>query len=301
MQRQVNMVLLLIVALVVSSTEQVLAQDKMHENGQKVLVADSLLSATMLEDVGDHLRAYCVWDGRSSDSALIDQGALQSAIDNSLGWIKAVLRPEYVPDDLETQIQGVVDDAMGRDATRVRFEGQGLRFLVTQTASHIIIVVRPHDDNGGDCCSSTAAPEGCARAIIDTVFTHGKVILHMSSLMENVPSGIRIHVRTPPSEVEDPRAFAEQQRTLEDELRRLDGGLPNHLRAGPFFHWWGTVYAMSDGCAVLVQARKCTGGGVMADLVKGWFRKEKLPSPYTGRFSPRPPLDTAEEPPANRD
>ncbi len=271
-----------------SSTTEENAEAQVQKNGA---VQGSLVSEEMLRDLSPLKRAKCVWDGRSSDPTLIDEVALQNAIENSSGWIRAVLRPEYVPEDIKKRIQGVVDDVMGWDATRVRFDRDGLRFLVTQTASHIMVVVRPHDRDGPASCCSPPAPEARLRATIENVFRHGRVILHMSSVIDEVPSGIRMRVRRLPSGIEDPAALEEQRHILQDELRKLDDGLPDHLRAGPFSHWWGTVYAMSDGCTVVVHARKCTGGGVMADLVKDWFRGRKLQGNHA-RFSPEPPRES---------
>lgn len=258
---------------------------------KKGAVQAALVSEEMLHGLSPLKRAKCVWDGKSSDPVLIDEGALHAAIQNSSGWIRAVLRADYVPQNIDKRIQGVVDDVGGRDATRAAFDVSGVHFLVTQTASHIMVVVRADEEAGRACCGSLSSPETCLRATIENVFRHGRVILHMSRVVDEVPSGIRMRVRRLPSAAEDPAAFEEQRNILLDELRKLDDDLPDHLAAGPFFHWWGTVYAVSDGCAVVVHARKSTGGGSRADLVKDWFRIDKLRGNYA-RFSPNPPRES---------
>lgn len=93
--------------------------------------------------------------GRASESQ-VEEELLSDAIGNSIAWIRAVLKPEYVPANLETHIEGLVgctvgnrylssldSDSTPRDCTRAAFEMEGYKFLVMQDASGIAFLVAP--------------------------------------------------------------------------------------------------------------------------------------------------------------
>jgi len=277
----------LCMVLIGVSAARVFASSNERGTSLHVTMANWLVSQSVVQDLPAHLHAFVLSDGsHTSDLSLVSLDALSGAVKNSGGWIRALLRSEYVPDNLEEHINGVVNSVNVYDATRVRFESNGIHFLVTQTASHINIVVRSNE-----CVLewSDSTPinnrMSSLSTVIKRVFRKAGLILHMSNCIEEIPSGVAIRVRTL-SEVNSERT-AERERLIL-ELRRIDDTLPRSLRAGPFYHWWGTVYAVTDGCTLVLHARKCTGGGSMADLVKDWFRKERLPGSHI-RFSPEPP------------
>lgn len=99
--------------------------------------------------------AFLVRDeARRADESAVEVKLLEAAIKNSAAWIHQVLKEEYVPDDLESRIEGIVgcyvhfydgvpDKKAPYDCTRVVFESRGYTFLVMQDSAIISFLVAP--------------------------------------------------------------------------------------------------------------------------------------------------------------
>jgi len=254
----------------------------------------SMVDPITLSALSDAIRPYCVWnEKRASDPADADPEALRKAIENSVGWVRAVVVDDHVPDDLGQRMVGIVDDIRGYDTTRVVFASETYRFLVTQTPAHIVVVARRIEDDAGASGKGRQELEMYMRAVMDHVFKHAKVIQHICRV-EETSFGVRMIPREFPSKGTDPEGRAEALRGLEQEILKIDPTLPQYLGAGPLWWWWGQVQAMTDGSVVVLRTRKATGGGAMFDMVNEWFRKERLPGPdgkIRSRLAPSPPKD----------
>jgi len=243
----------------------------------------SIVSEGLLRDMPDYLRAFCVqYEDTPGTASLAEPNELTAAIENSVLWIRAIVNTEYVPERIHTCVHGLVEQVNAYDATQVEFESHGLAFTITQTASHLALVVQPVSEGENASCVSAEQCNAYINHRMHEVITHAPVILAISDVVESVPSGVRIHRRTMN------RDETKDLQKLREDLQKLDPTLPSWYGPGPGTQWFGTVSAMTDGHSLVVYMRKASGGAWMADHVKDWFRKTKLPGKYR-RVSPQPP------------
>ncbi len=264
-------------------------QGSAHQSAKAGANTESMSTKTPLLCGG-----YCVWDDKSgSDESAVDPGDLLRAIDNSAAWIRAVLREEHLPGELEEHIVGVVDGIEGYDVTRVAFESEGLQVVVTQDSRRIVVVVRPVRAGA----SRTSDAHVYLREMLEKLFKHAARVIFFSRI-EEAPFGVRMireksvydengiplsHERrkriSDLSQSERSEAFNRLTRIHEKRPLEIDPSLPRQSIGGSINYWWGLVHARTDGRLVVFSAPKSNGGPVETMDSPDWFRKEKLPRP----------------------
>ena len=257
----------------------------------------SLISDEMLSKLPVWLRPFCVWkEATEAEPTEVDPTDLHNAVANSVAWIRAVLKEEYVPPEIEEQIVGVVNDVEGADATRLAFSRPKFRFLVTQTAYMIVIVVQPLDEDHGARGASLEELEAYMARTISDVLKHSPAILCISKRVKKTSFGAEIWPLELPSAEDDREEHERAHRRLAEEVCKADPTLPrNLLRAGLLSFWWRRVYGATDGHIVVIKAGKGDGGKMVFVPLKDWFRKDKLPG---RRSNPWVPLPRNDAPPA---
>jgi hypothetical protein len=270
---------------------------------------------TMLRELPDGFRPFCTWEttpGGAPDA--VDRDDLAEAVELSGKWIRAVFQETHVPDDIEKRIVGVVEHINGYDVTRVEFETKEFRFLVTQTASTMYVLIAPASNGAERPWQAPLDIELYLRATIENVFRHPAVILYLQR-MEQTGFGVRMvmderagheeayglpadadeHVR--PSKWPSPTEESRKSFEVRDaKVRELDSTLPEEFsrHGGARLYWWGRVYAATDGRVVVFIAGKGDPGAgrKSTGVLKDWFRKEKAVRPDGRRArAPLPPLD----------
>jgi len=269
----------------------------------------------MLRELPEGSRPFFIWDQAAEGNAnRAEPSDLAEAVEVSGRWIRAVFQEAYVPDDIEKQIIGFVDYINGYDVTRVEFQTGDFRFLVTQKASTIYVLIVPLRDGTGGVGRSPADLRVYLRATIEKVFRHAAVILYLQRMEETgfgvrmvmderagheegygLPADTEEEVRAPewPSQTEESRKSFELR---DAKVRELDSTLPEEFQrhGGARRYWWGRVYAATDGHVVVFISRKGRIGPARKSprVLKDWFRKEKLSHPRLKSYgAPMPPKD----------
>lgn len=252
------------------------------------------------------LGPYYVWkDKTPSDSSVVDADNLVRAINNSAAWIRAVLRHEQVPEDLEKHIVGEVNAIDGYDVTRVEFETEQFTFLVTQDSRRIVILASPMSRVDSETQSTGEELETYLLQSLNTLFKHAKAIEFLTQF-EQTPFGLQM-VRdqnlydddgSPLSygdrkrisnlpEPEHSEAFHRLRRLHEARLLAIDPTVPREAIGGTIHYWWGLAHPATDGRFVVFSAPKSNAGALVVANCKDWFRRDQLPR--RARRNPRKP------------
>lgn len=270
----------------------------------------SRASESMFAELPRGFRPYCVWEDKGpSDPSLVDAEYLARAVQESAAWIRAVLRHEYVPEDIETRVVGVVDGIDGYDVTRVEFVTNEFSFLITQKAWGITVVARPLGQDAGPRSSSREDLEAYLRNTLDMLFNHAKASQFLSEFKET-PFGLKMTrdenlydengVRLSYEERQRISRLAQPEqsevlhtlrRFREARLQETDPALRDELVGGALNYWWAQVGAETDGRVIILRANKAYGGSVRGAVIKNWFRKEELRPHRKYIGGPLPPKD----------
>lgn len=237
----------------------------------------------------------------------VDPDRLDAALRASETWIRAVLQPEFVPDDLAGRIQGVPSALRGvtengsalerarYDCTTVVFDAGGYGFHIVQDSLSVklwVIPLQPGENaqaNDSDGLAAQLVTES------ERIFRHARVGYYLRGIRVNdfgvdlvTPVEAWYHqenrwksnVLVPPQSCvegrQDPMSellFTGSERVA-SRMRELDPTLPRSVREDELAsYWWGNIYAATDG-QVLVYSVAKSGGGQSpgAGLVPDWFR-----------------------------
>lgn len=264
----------------------------------------------------------------------INQERLGEAVKNSAAWIRAVLKNEFVPEDLDSLIEGIPAalDGFDRypsgkwprfDCTKVEFDSNGHHFVVVQDSmSAAFFVTSAKYERKAEEQTADALAEAL-RDWTRELFRHAEVSLYMrpvrltdfgvdtparQTAWNSLDKRWRPTVIKPPKGWDDglvapTEGLHQHSDRLTAKLRQLDATIPERQLEMASGCWWAGVYAATDG-RVLFYALPKTGGifqGGGAPRVPDWFRvidPAEIPMSDTDKTgAPATRADRANDPP----
>lgn len=242
----------------------------------------------------------------------IERHLHDKAIDNSVAWVREILKAEFVPEDLHARIEGIPAGLEGLE--RAQGLGKGPRFDCTSVSfdseEHHIRVVQ--DSMGLQFFVSSrkyerlienGTPEGYARALKEwstDLFRHAEVSLYLRPIRLTdfgvdtpTTSSVWNHLdnRWAPTIVNVPKAWTDElispnlgfirdsegrtDARVVDKLRQLDRSIPQEQLQDPGGYWWSRAQAATDGKRLLYSVPKCSGfyqSGCCSPPIPDWFR-----------------------------
>lgn len=237
----------------------------------------------------------------------VDLERLAVAVKDSEAWIRAVLRPEFVPKNIERGIQGVasgleatrndgsVIERARYDCTTIAFEADEYRFDVVQDSLSVKFFLSPLAPNDNAISNDSKALGEFLVSETQKYFNHAQIGFYVRAIRLNdfgvdlaspmeawftEESRWRTNTMAPPQScvdgLQEPMSellFTGSER-VGARMRELDPTLPQSVRLDDVVRqWWANVYAATDG-RVLVYSVAKTGGGQRPGsiLVPDWFR-----------------------------
>ena len=235
----------------------------------------------------------------------VDPDKLEDAVANSSAWIKAILKDDFVPADLESRIEGLpaaldgvdVEGTSGSarfDCTIVSLVTKDYRFIVVQDGfASVVFVTLPRVIDG----SPVKNPEKWDRVFrehVERFFQHATASIYLRAI-RLTDYGLelaapftawyadenrwRSTVLAPPKVCVDALLNPMEHPTfsgspkLGRKMREIDPTIPATITDSDVArHWWAAVYAATDGHVLVYSAAKTGAGQVISVTVPDWFR-----------------------------
>lgn len=256
-----------------------------------------------LQGLGERSQLFRIQENAelaTSDNS--DATRLETAMENSVAWIRAVLKPEHIPDDLESMSEAWVGGRLGPsmqgrpgdgqkepwDCILTNFQRDGRRFVIVQDSVAVHFLVAPIHSAP---TTQAPLPEELARNLredCDRMIRHSAIPFYLGAI-HNVDNAVELvspelvwissenrwnaKVIVPPPVWKEGRSLANglpDGVLIVDRLRELDPTLRDPGRYA--LAWWSKVHASTNGSWLVYGVMKLGGGSRVLSQIPDWFR-----------------------------
>ena len=209
------------------------------------------IMGTAANDLSPFIRSHIMWPNKeriSRSKKDLNNNNVQKAVVSTFDWVKKVLRPEWVPDNiaaidvlaLKAEVVGSEDvEGQGHDVVRFRYKVQNFVVEVASTVPMLTLVVQK--DNGED--PPVGLNEETAKRFVGNTIDQ---FLQESDKIKNISF----------KNIEKGKVGYKGKSETKPETCNI---------------WWGNVYWWTDGRTVMFSILKADNRPLVPMPKKDWF------------------------------